>query len=281
MKAYFKCFLVIILINQSLQLLSNNYQYRKEVLDSVATVLNLSLANSVTQEFLDSLEVHCHKSHDLSGFMGMHKYGKFEKQEWIMFKILYLDDKRSFARYVFGLDFSCWYDWVAPRLIIKKYLNNVNHSNFNVENEIDSFYTSILVDKSIQRYNKTADSIDGIYIPKDIDDALNHIHIFFNEKSLEEFKNQSEDNATGIAHLGAGMGMRNCWRLWTNSRLKEHFKSLGVRDGDRISGILLDLYHRKLNNKPLKLNELLESIKIFEQEDYDKRSKSPCFHFYE
>ena len=116
------------------------------------------------------------------------------------------------------------------------------------------------------------DTINGVYIPKDLDDCFKQINSFWNDSTKIQVKNWKEDEFAGNAHFGFGMWMRNNWRLWGGSRLSKYFNDLGIYHPDDMSGIILDSYHRHLNNKEIKLEE---QVKYYQ--DYWEKSKKEEF----
>lgn len=112
------------------------------------------------------------------------------------------------------------------------------------------------------------DTINGIYIPKDLDDCFKQINSFWNDSTKTKVKNWKEDEFTGKVHLSFGMWMRNNWQLWGGSRLSKYFSDLGIHHPDDMSGIILDSYHRYLNKTDIKLDE---QVKYYQ--DYWENSK--------
>lgn len=123
---------------------------------------------------------------------------------------------------------------------------------------IDSYH------KMIERLkiNQTADSINGIYIPKDLEDCFSQLNSFWNDSVKLSIKTMNEGDFVAESHFGIGMWMRNNWGLWSSSRLSSYFSSLYVFHPDDMSGIILRSYHRKLNNKDLKLEE---QIRLYQE----------------
>ncbi len=99
------------------------------------------------------------------------------------------------------------------------------------------------------------DSLRGVYIPKDLEDCFNQINSFWSDSIKLKVKQLTEEEFTGRVHHGFGTWMRNNWQLWAGSRLSKYFNEKGIQHPDDMSGIILDSYHRTLNNKPLKLDE--------------------------
>lgn len=107
------------------------------------------------------------------------------------------------------------------------------------------------------------DSIDGVYIPYDLNDCFRQLDSMLNIRLKEEFKKVGEGEALGMYHMGLGLGMRNSWNLWNGSRLSVYFNNMGINHPDDMSGIVLTSYHRFLNNKEIKLEEQVESYKQY------------------
>jgi hypothetical protein len=107
-----------------------------------------------------------------------------------------------------------------------------------------------------------------VYIPKNLEDCFTQINSFWTDSTKVEIKKLTENEFSGRLHHGFGTWMRNNWRLWGGSRLSKYFNDLGVYHPDDMSGIILDSYHRYLNNKEIKLDE---QIKYYQ--DYWENSK--------
>jgi len=117
----------------------------------------------------------------------------------------------------------------------------------------------------------TTDSIQGIYIPKNLEDCFNQINGFWSDSIKWQVKQWTEEEFAANAHFGFGMWMRNNWQLWGGSRLSKYFNDMGVFHPDDMSGIILDSYHRYLTGKDIKLDE---QIKVY-QDYWKKNSKNP------
>jgi hypothetical protein len=131
---------------------------------------------------------------------------------------------------------------------------------------ISDLLQPIIVDyqKMIDRLkiNQTADSINGVYIPKDLDDCFSQLNSFWNDSVKLSIKSMKEDEFVAESHFGIGMWMRNNWGLWSSSRLSSYFSDLSVFHPDDMSGIILRSYHRKLNNRDIKLEE---QIRLYQE----------------
>ncbi|WP_185290513.1 DUF6794 domain-containing protein [Chryseobacterium lactis] len=110
-----------------------------------------------------------------------------------------------------------------------------------------------LDDKNKIKY--ITDTINKVYIPKDLQDCFVQINTFWNDSIKAKVKTLEEDEFIGKVHLGFGMWMRNNWQLWGVSRLSKYFNDLNIYHPDDMSGIILISYHRHLNNREIRLEE--------------------------
>lgn len=137
--------------------------------------------------------------------------------------------------------------------------------------EKDIINKYITLQKQLDDKNKikyVTDTINKVYIPKDLEDCFAQINTFWNDSIKAKVKILEEDEFTGKVHLGFGMWMRNNWQLWGGSRLSKYFNDLHIYHPDDMSGIILVSYHRHLNNKEIRLEE---QIKYYQ--DYWENAK--------
>lgn len=98
------------------------------------------------------------------------------------------------------------------------------------------------------------DSLDGFYIPRDIEDCMLELDRML---TLEE-KNTFLKSMPWQLHEGLGWYLRNNWGLWGGSRLKEYFTTFGITHPDNMSSIILNSYWMHLTNKPIDLEKQIE-----------------------
>ncbi len=104
----------------------------------------------------------------------------------------------------------------------------------------------------------TTDSLRGVYIPMNLEDAFKQIDSFWDDSTKIEVKEWTEEEFIGRAHFGFGMWMRNNWQLWGGSRLSKYFNDKGVYHPDDMSGIILSGYYRYLKGEEIELDELMK-----------------------
>ncbi len=90
------------------------------------------------------------------------------------------------------------------------------------------------------------------YIPIDLVDAMNYLNCTWPDSIKSEFKNSPKSKL----FLYGGMGMRNGWNLWEGkNKLSKYFQNMGIYHPDDISSIIIESFHRKLNNEPILLKQ--------------------------
>jgi len=107
------------------------------------------------------------------------------------------------------------------------------------------------------------DSINGIYIPKDLNDCFTQIDGFWNDSIKTQIRSWTEDEFCANAHFGFGMWMRNNWGLWGGSRLQAYFNDKGIYHPDDMSGIILTSYYRYLTADKIELKKQIKFYKTY------------------
>ena len=93
------------------------------------------------------------------------------------------------------------------------------------------------------------DSINGVYIPKDIEDCCVQLDKILSEKDKEYIKGLLKEDILKHLHFGLGMWIRNNWGLWGGSRLQQYFFDKKIDHPDGMSGEILRAYYDWLNKK--------------------------------
>lgn len=124
------------------------------------------------------------------------------------------------------------------------------------------------------KINATKDekSPTGVYIPTDLDDCFKELKKMLPADLVEKMKSGTEKNMIKY-HFGLGRWMRNNWGLWSQSRLREYFKKLGLAHPDDMSSVVLNSFWRHLNKKPLKVDEQVKYYQEYWQKMKEKNEK--------
>ena len=99
------------------------------------------------------------------------------------------------------------------------------------------------------------DTINGVYIPKDMEDCFNQIDSFWSDSVKNEIKKMSYGDFVTESHFGVGMWMRNHWGLWRGSRLSKYFNERGYSHPDDMSNEILSLYYKRLTGENIDLDK--------------------------
>ncbi|GAA4825272.1 DUF6794 domain-containing protein [Algivirga pacifica] len=120
---------------------------------------------------------------------------------------------------------------------------------------------SILVNGQENKFE--LDSINGVYIPNDLEDCFVQINAFWSDSTKQQVTEWTEDEFVGKAHMGFGTWMRNNWRLWGGSRLSKYFNDMGIYHPDDMSGIILISYHRYLNDTDIQFKKQVKYYQVY------------------
>ena len=105
------------------------------------------------------------------------------------------------------------------------------------------------IQEELIQKRKVADTIDGFYIPKNLEECFFELNKLLKTKDKNEIKNLSNKNEMSKFHFGLGMWLRNNWYLWGGSRLQLYFFAKGIDHPDDMTGLLLRFYYDWLNGK--------------------------------
>jgi hypothetical protein len=141
------------------------------------------------------------------------------------------------------------------------------------KNNMERFYKPLHNDTTIgiqTIYNKATElgckamqgkrdpkSETGFYIPNDLEGSIRELDSMLSIKAKNAIRLTSEEEVIDKYTLFIGMWLQNNWGLGHQSRLAMYFSKLRVMHPDSMSNIILQSYWRHLNEKPLKLDELV------------------------
>lgn len=138
------------------------------------------------------------------------------------------------------------------------------------KNEIKPTNTAEEFEKQHER-NIRKSRINGVYIPKDIGDALNQLKKLSSEKSITKFKMIPEESVAKKLHFGIGRWMIVNWSFYEGSRMSKYLRELGLGHPDDMADFMIITFHRYLNEKDLGTKDLAESFRKKRLEEWEKR----------
>ena len=102
------------------------------------------------------------------------------------------------------------------------------------------------------------DRLNGIYIPRNLDDALAQLDKLTSDDAKKIYKNIPEDTICLLMHNRLGQWMIVNWSFYEGSRLSNYLRSAGVSYPDDMADFVLLAYHRHLHGKPVSIKEFAE-----------------------
>ena len=93
------------------------------------------------------------------------------------------------------------------------------------------------------------DTINGVYIPKDIEDCCVQLDKIISEEDKEYIKGLPKKKDTIDLHFSLGMWIRNNWGLWGGSRLQIYFLKKDINHPDDMSSKILETYYDWLHKE--------------------------------
>ena len=148
------------------------------------------------------------------------------------------------------------------KIVIILFCFGLSTLNAQTTKEIESKKFAETYKRNIQKSR-----LNGIYIPKDIDDAMKQLDRKSDATAAASFKSAPEDVVAKKLHFGLGRWMIHNWNLEFGSRLSHQLTELGLKHYDDMAQVLIRCYHRYLNDKPLNPKPIvLELIEARERE---------------
>lgn len=118
------------------------------------------------------------------------------------------------------------------------------------------------------------EEINGVYIPKDLDDAFSELERLSSPEDLEKFRKASEDVARSKLFFGLGKWMIVNWGFYEGSRLSDYLRQAGLQHPDDMARVILVCFQRHLNGQPLKFEEEVAYYKaIRDKERLEREGK--------
>jgi hypothetical protein len=133
--------------------------------------------------------------------------------------------------------------------ILISYHRYLNNDSIKLDEQIKKYQVKQQKDYEYYISKTEKDSLNGIYIPKGLQDCFIQLDKILPEKDRTEIKNLKNRDETIEYHHGLGMWLRNNWGLWGGSRLQKYFLDKKVNHPDNMSSLILEFYFDWLNNK--------------------------------
>jgi hypothetical protein len=102
--------------------------------------------------------------------------------------------------------------------------------------------------------------LNGVYIPKDLNDAFQELNRLIEAPSKQKFKTASEEVVKHKLHFTLGQWMMVNWGFYEGSRLTAFLNQLGIYHPDDMARFMIVSYHRSLNRTALEVRNLVAEL---------------------
>lgn len=126
---------------------------------------------------------------------------------------------------------------------------------------------------SLYATNVKKTRINGVYIPKNLDEAFEELKALSTPEATRKFSLGSEETVAKKLFYGIGRWMSFNWNFEGGSRFTKHLADLGVYRNDDMIDFMIRVYHRHLNKKPLNTADLAEVYQRAWNEEKRLKSK--------
>lgn len=123
------------------------------------------------------------------------------------------------------------------------------------------------------------DKLNGVYIPKNLDEAMTELDKRISVESQGKVKVIPEDSVCIVMHNRLGQWMILNWGFYGGSRLSHYIRSAGITFPDDMADFLILAYHRRLNGKPVGIKELATEFRAKRKKEFEEeRKKGKVIH---
>jgi hypothetical protein len=150
------------------------------------------------------------------------------------------------------------------KILIIIFLFGHSDVSAQVKPKKDLTYTVEPYEKRIQ-----LEYINNVYIPKDLTDALRELDQKIDVAGREKFALMSEEDAATKVYFSFGRWMSVNWGMDEGSRITLYFNNQGIAKVEDMIRILMLSYHRHINQKELRTDELLNHYKDLRKKEYE------------
>lgn len=113
--------------------------------------------------------------------------------------------------------------------------------------------------------------LDGVYIPANLDEAIEEIKKLSDDEALKKFAEAPIDQVAEKLHFGIGRWMIVNWQFYTGSRLSHFIKGRGVKTPDAMAQYIIRHFHAHLNNTTPNEAELVKKVNEKHEAEMKKR----------
>lgn len=132
---------------------------------------------------------------------------------------------------------------------------------------------------SLYNENIKKSRLYGVYIPRDVEDALVRLDKLTDETAREPLKKIHEDTMARKLFFGLGRWMEYNWNFEEGSRFSHYLRKKGLVYTEDMTRFMLITYHRHITGKDLKSESLVKRI-LDERKKKQKKAQDqmPVIH---
>ena len=113
---------------------------------------------------------------------------------------------------------------------------------------------------SLYNENIKKSKLYGVYIPRDIDDAMNKLMELTTEEARKPFNKVDEATIAKKLYFGLGRWMEYNWNFAEGSRISHYLRQKGLVYTEDMTRCMLILFHRHVLGKPLESDSLIKKM---------------------
>lgn len=119
---------------------------------------------------------------------------------------------------------------------------------------------SIQSKDSLYNENIKKSKLYGVYIPRDLDDAMAKLMELTTPEGREPFKTVDEETLAKKLYFGLGRWMEYNWNFEEGSRFSHYLRQKGLTYTEDMTKSMLILFHRHVLGKPLDADQLFKKV---------------------
>lgn len=124
----------------------------------------------------------------------------------------------------------------------------------------DKNVKKVIPNDSTYQENIKKSRLYGVYIPRDIDDALVKLMELTDEDARKPLMNVTEDVMVKKLYFGLGRWMAYNWNFEEGSRFSHYLRLKGLYYTEDMTRFMLITFHRHINKKPLESEKLISQF---------------------
>lgn len=119
--------------------------------------------------------------------------------------------------------------------------------------------------------NITKEFINDVYIPQDLDEALEELKRLSESDGITKFKDAEEAVVAKKLHFGLGRWIMEKWNLYDGSRYSHYLRLKGLSYPDDMARFTIISLHRDLNGKNLEVDERIKEVRDQRTKEYKEK----------